>query len=469
MVRPAALEGRDASAARARRSARGAPAARARGAACACTRRRTSTRGPSTRRRRVRRLDLAETVLELRAAGVRDLGAFAGSSRPPAALAAAEALLRTARRDRRARARRRTRAADAALAAAPAARAHRRRGRAPRRRARRPAPSPRSSASATYARAASGSGRVEEKSAGRVSQRRGAERQGSSDLIELLELFSEAEAVASTPSASGGLILSRTPCAQSRARSGSCAARSARDGESAMRKTRRTRVVRQGGAKNKRGRPGRTGAQLSEEDEREFSSVCSRATPTASRAGARRGARATLRESFFSRAAARPNLRRRASCAARSSSSPVDAEERGDAPSTFARSSKSGAAKSVVRLASAIEPDWLLDLFADSLAERVEARWNAQGERVEVVRRLVYDQLVIDEWRADKAEGEEVTRALASAALDAGARAFADWGQCRELPRARRVRGGRVPRRVLTVALGGGRGRGARGDVRRPP
>src|SRR5205085_11333655 len=101
----------------------------------------------------------------------------------------------------------------------------------------------------------------------------------------------------------------------------------------------------------------------------------------------------------------------------------VDAEERTDASARTLQS----AAKSVVRLASAIEPDWLLDLFADSLAERVEARWNAQGERVEVVRRLVYDQLVVDEWRADKAEGEEVTRALASAALDAGARAFVEW------------------------------------------
>ena len=83
-------------------------------------------------------------------------------------------------------------------------------------------------------------------------------------------------------------------------------------------------------------------------------------------------------------------------------------------------------AKTVVRLASAIEPDWLLDLFADALSEKVEARWNAGGERVEVVRRLVYDQLVVEEWRADKAEGEEVTRVLARAALDAGPRAFVE-------------------------------------------
>ncbi len=115
-------------------------------------------------------------------------------------------------------------------------------------------------------------------------------------------------------------------------------------------------------------------------------------------------------------------MRARASCGVAEFLVAVDAEERGDAPQrTHAR-----AAKTVVRLASAVEPDWLLDLFADSLAEKVEARWNARDERVEVVRRLVYDQLVIDEWRAPRAEGPEVTRALAEAALDAGPQAFAD-------------------------------------------
>ncbi len=99
----------------------------------------------------------------------------------------------------------------------------------------------------------------------------------------------------------------------------------------------------------------------------------------------------------------------------------VDAEGRGDAARTPTR-----AAKTVVRLASKVEPDWLLDLFSDALAEKTEARWNAQGERVELLRRLTYDQLVIDEWRAPRAEGPEVTRALAEAALSVGPQAFAD-------------------------------------------
>jgi ATP-dependent helicase HrpB len=105
----------------------------------------------------------------------------------------------------------------------------------------------------------------------------------------------------------------------------------------------------------------------------------------------------------------------------------VDAEERGDAQRTPAR-----AAKTVVRLASAIEPDWLLDLFADALEEKAEARWNAQGERVEVVRRLTYDRLVVEEWRAPKAVGEEVTRALAEAALEAGPQVFDEREATRE-------------------------------------
>jgi ATP-dependent helicase HrpB len=99
----------------------------------------------------------------------------------------------------------------------------------------------------------------------------------------------------------------------------------------------------------------------------------------------------------------------------------VDAEERGDAPRTASR-----AAKTVVRLASKVESDWLLDLFPDALAEKTEARWNAQSERVELLRRLMYEQLVIDEWRAPRVEGEEVTQALAEAALSVGPQGFVD-------------------------------------------
>jgi ATP-dependent helicase HrpB len=94
----------------------------------------------------------------------------------------------------------------------------------------------------------------------------------------------------------------------------------------------------------------------------------------------------------------------------------VDAEDRREG----------GAGKKIVRSASAIEAEWLLDLFSDELRETTEARWNAQSERVEVVRRLLYDQLIVDESRAKEARGEESAKALAGAALAAGWRKFVD-------------------------------------------
>jgi ATP-dependent helicase HrpB len=95
----------------------------------------------------------------------------------------------------------------------------------------------------------------------------------------------------------------------------------------------------------------------------------------------------------------------------------VDAEERQD----FNKRTSA-----VIRLASAIEPEWLIDLFAGQLTETLDARWNAQAERVEVVQRLLYDQLVIDESRAGQKTGPEVSRVLANAALDAGLQRFVD-------------------------------------------
>jgi ATP-dependent helicase HrpB len=91
----------------------------------------------------------------------------------------------------------------------------------------------------------------------------------------------------------------------------------------------------------------------------------------------------------------------------------VDAEERGS-QAVF------------VRLASAIESDWLLDLFAENFAEVIEARWNPSSERAEVTSRLVYDQLVLDERRVQGAGGAEAAKILAEAALDAGPHAFVE-------------------------------------------
>ena len=96
----------------------------------------------------------------------------------------------------------------------------------------------------------------------------------------------------------------------------------------------------------------------------------------------------------------------------------IDAEERRDATQARTR---------VVRIASRIEPEWLIDLFADRLRETTEAKWNAQSERVEVVERMMYDQLAISESRSATAAikgGEEAARVLAEAALAVGLQRF---------------------------------------------
>lgn len=92
----------------------------------------------------------------------------------------------------------------------------------------------------------------------------------------------------------------------------------------------------------------------------------------------------------------------------------VDAEER------RGRGAMRGAA-TLVRLASGIEPEWLLDLFADRIRETSHVEWNAQTERVEIVSRLIYEELTLDESRKNAAGGDEgVTRTLTEAALAAG-------------------------------------------------
>ncbi|HEV2765618.1 MAG TPA: ATP-dependent helicase C-terminal domain-containing protein, partial [Pyrinomonadaceae bacterium] len=102
----------------------------------------------------------------------------------------------------------------------------------------------------------------------------------------------------------------------------------------------------------------------------------------------------------------------------------VDAEQRRDAGGR--KPVGRGAGGTLVRLASACEPEWLLDLFPESVGESIEARWNAQAERVEVLSRLVYEGLVLAESRANEAGGAEAARLLAEAALAAGPGAFAD-------------------------------------------
>lgn len=87
----------------------------------------------------------------------------------------------------------------------------------------------------------------------------------------------------------------------------------------------------------------------------------------------------------------------------------------------------------LVETASAIEPEWLLDLFPDALHEEVEINWNEQRECLEIVNRFYYDRLVIDEKRIDEKSGRaalsdedelRVAQSLVKAVLSAGLQKF---------------------------------------------
>jgi ATP-dependent helicase HrpB len=79
----------------------------------------------------------------------------------------------------------------------------------------------------------------------------------------------------------------------------------------------------------------------------------------------------------------------------------------------------------LVRLASAIEPEWLLDLFPDRLREVSQLEWNRAGERVEAVSSLMFDQIAI-ETRRTTPDPEAAGAMLAHKAVEAGLGRFTD-------------------------------------------
>ena len=99
----------------------------------------------------------------------------------------------------------------------------------------------------------------------------------------------------------------------------------------------------------------------------------------------------------------------------------VDAEQRSD--------TRAGAI--VARSVTAIETDWLIDVGAERLRESRSCAWNAAAERVEVIERMTYDQLVLDERRAwpsqlASVDETEVARSLYEAARARGPVGFVD-------------------------------------------
>ena len=82
----------------------------------------------------------------------------------------------------------------------------------------------------------------------------------------------------------------------------------------------------------------------------------------------------------------------------------------------------------LVRLASAIEPEWLLDLFPDRVRDTSELVWNRAAERVESVSALRFGEIAIEERRGEP-DPHAAGALLAQKALEAGIARFADPGQ----------------------------------------
>jgi ATP-dependent helicase HrpB len=100
----------------------------------------------------------------------------------------------------------------------------------------------------------------------------------------------------------------------------------------------------------------------------------------------------------------------------------VDVEERIEERPGGRRSGRT-----LVRLASAIEADWLLDMFTEAIRDSAELVWNPASERVERVRRLAYAALILEETRSPVAPFDpEAARVLAFAVREKGWRSFVD-------------------------------------------
>jgi ATP-dependent helicase HrpB len=74
----------------------------------------------------------------------------------------------------------------------------------------------------------------------------------------------------------------------------------------------------------------------------------------------------------------------------------------------------------IVRSATAIEPEWLLEIFPQHIDEPVEVTWNSDLQRVDAIERLTYRSLCLDETRDACRQDEPAARLLADQALSRG-------------------------------------------------
>jgi ATP-dependent helicase HrpB len=111
----------------------------------------------------------------------------------------------------------------------------------------------------------------------------------------------------------------------------------------------------------------------------------------------------------------------------------------------------------LVRIASPIEPDWLLDFFPDRIEAVEELAWNREAERVEQVNALRYEHLVIDESRGAPTDLAAAATLLAEKAMEAGVERFTDAEELahflRRIHFAAEHGAGDVPEDLIPAAL----------------
>lgn len=80
--------------------------------------------------------------------------------------------------------------------------------------------------------------------------------------------------------------------------------------------------------------------------------------------------------------------------------------------------------RTVVRIASAVDPQWLFDLHPDALDLSDALEWSAASARVELVSRIAVGSVVLEESRITAPPSEEASRLLERAALAKGPASF---------------------------------------------
>jgi len=97
----------------------------------------------------------------------------------------------------------------------------------------------------------------------------------------------------------------------------------------------------------------------------------------------------------------------------------IDAEERKS-------NSPLQAQGALVRLASAVEIEWLAGLFPEAISEKTELKWNERAGRVEELRQTYFRQITLEEIIKTAKPSEEASRILAAEALARGLAPFSD-------------------------------------------